>query len=229
MKRRQLHACLSNFNIQWQVVSPLDKTPTITKRYSHSAVIHENSMYVFGGCTNSMTTFNDLWRLDLSTREWIRPLALGVYPTPKACSSMVCYKEKLVVFGGWAYPSSYPFHQSYQLFNELHMYSIVSNKWHYVTTESPPPMAGHSVSVHGCWMIVFGGMQRCNTTGNTVRTNDVWKMNLETLTWYKQETSKVKPNERYGHSQTVLDDNHVLIMGGCGGPNGLYNDVWLLR
>lgn len=142
---------------------------------------------------------------------------------------MVCYKDTLVLFGGWAYPSSYPYHQSYQLFNELHTYSIGSNKWTYVVTNNPPPMAGHSVSVHGEWMIVFGGMQRCFTSGNTVRTNDVWKLNLETMIWYQQETSKNKPNERYGHSQTVLDNDHILIMGGCGGPNGLYNDVWLLR
>lgn len=228
-KRKQLHASLSNFNIQWQVVNPIEKSPTITKRYSHATVIFENSMYVFGGCTNSMTTFNDLWRLDLSKREWIRPRALGTYPTPKACSSMVKYKDSLVLFGGWAYPAAYPFHQSLQLFNELHTYNVFTNEWSYIETNNPPPMAGHSVSVHGEWMVIFGGMQRCTSTANTVRTNDVWKLNLKSLVWQKQETSKIKPNERYQHSQNVLDDEHILIMGGCGGPNGLYNDVWLLK
>lgn len=37
------------------------------------------SMYVFGGCTQSScnAAFNDLWRLDLNSKEWIRPLASG--------------------------------------------------------------------------------------------------------------------------------------------------------
>lgn len=36
-------------------------------------------MYVFGGCTQSScnAAFNDLWRLDLNSKEWIRPLASG--------------------------------------------------------------------------------------------------------------------------------------------------------
>lgn len=40
------------------------------------------SMYVFGGCTQSScnAAFNDLWRLDLNSKEWIRPLASGTGP-----------------------------------------------------------------------------------------------------------------------------------------------------
>lgn len=38
--------------------------------FSHSAVYDDASlsMYVFGGCTSASTTFNDLWRLDLTDR-----------------------------------------------------------------------------------------------------------------------------------------------------------------
>jgi F-box protein 42 len=68
-------------------------------------------MYVFGGCTSSCSTFNDLWRLDLTRRVWVRPLTMGTYPSPKACASLVCYKESLVLFGGWSHPSPYPLHQ----------------------------------------------------------------------------------------------------------------------
>jgi hypothetical protein len=52
---------------------------TITERYSHCACYFDKdkAMYVFGGCTSPSTTFNDLWRFDLTPKQWIRPLAMG--------------------------------------------------------------------------------------------------------------------------------------------------------
>lgn len=162
--------------------------PTISKRYSHSAVIHDNSMYIFGGCTCSLTTFNDLWRLDLSKRQWIRPLAMGTYPSPKACCSLVKYKDFLVLFGGCTSPPSYPLYQSWHLFNELHVYDINGNRWTCINTlNTPPPVAGHSASVINEWMIIFGGFQRPPNGLHCEKSNDIWKLNLETWTWYKQD------------------------------------------
>lgn len=94
IKQRQLQKAIADNDVSWQT-APGTCAPSITKRYSHNAAVHENSMYVFGGCTCNMTTFNDLWKLDLSTRQWIRLLTQGSYPSPKACSSMVCYKDTL--------------------------------------------------------------------------------------------------------------------------------------
>uniref|UniRef100_A0A1A9VQV5 Uncharacterized protein n=1 Tax=Glossina austeni TaxID=7395 RepID=A0A1A9VQV5_GLOAU len=42
-----------------------------------------NYMYVFGGGSSSDTTFNDLWRFDLSKMHWERPFSMGTYPSPK--------------------------------------------------------------------------------------------------------------------------------------------------
>lgn len=65
-------------------------------------------MYIFGGCTKTGTTFNDLWKLDLDTRKWERPIPMGTYPSPKACASMVYYNKSFVLFGGWAQPATFP-------------------------------------------------------------------------------------------------------------------------
>lgn len=78
---------------------------------------------------------------------------------------------------------------------------------------------------------------------------------MQSQEWTKQATSSVKPNARYGQSQIWLKDDRILIIGGflnenfcqfpesfallsyvfflycvggCGGPNMIYNDVWLL-
>ena len=65
-------------------------------------------MYVFGGCTSSFTTFNDLLRLDLATRKWTRPVPeqhseFYGYPRPKAGASLVAdeRENRLIIFGGW--------------------------------------------------------------------------------------------------------------------------------
>lgn len=230
-RQRNFHRAINEFDVEWERVTPMEMAPTITKRYSHTAVVHDNSMYVFGGCTSAMTTFNDLWRLDLSKRKWIRPLAMGTYPSPKACSSLIHYRDFLVLFGGWTYPPSYPLYQSWHLFNELHVYDITANRWTCISTiNTPPPVAGHSVSVLGDCMIIFGGLQKPSSAVHCEKSNDIWRLNLETWTWYKQEVQEgPKPNGRFGQTQVILDDNNLLILGGSGGPTMQYGDCWILN
>lgn len=90
----------------YNLLATRPRAPSIAPRFSHAAIVHDNSMYVFGGGSASSTTFNDLWRFDLSTRQWHRPLSTGVYPTPKACPSLVAHGGRLIVFGGWRHPSA---------------------------------------------------------------------------------------------------------------------------
>lgn len=211
-------------SLLWNSLPSTHWVPMIGKRHSHSACTYNNSMYVFGGCTATCTTFNDLWRLDLDTRTWVRPITIGSYPSPKACATMLYYKKSFILFGGWSHPSPYPLHQQWKLFNELHVYSIESNKWTAINTlETPPPISAHSASIHGNLMVVFGGV--CN--GDSC--NDVWCLNLDSYCWHKQSTSNLKPQPRYGQSQIELGEKHLLVLGGCTGPNAAMNDAWLLK
>lgn len=187
-------------------------------------------MFVFGGGSSTETTFNDLWRFDLSSRNWVRPISMGTYPSPKACATMVCYKNNLILFGGWRHPSTFPPYQPWRLFDELHSYSIAENKWLAVTTlDGPPPMTGHSATVHRGKMVVFGGYCGfAQNEGAAASSNDVWSLDLNTFMWTKKETTNVKPAPRYGQFQIQLNDEHFLILGGCGGPNNMFNDAWVL-
>uniref|UniRef100_A0A674E630 F-box protein 42 n=2 Tax=Salmo trutta TaxID=8032 RepID=A0A674E630_SALTR len=215
--------------IQWESRTyPYPGTP-ITQRFSHSACYYDSnqSMYVFGGCTQSScnAAFNDLWRLDLNSKEWIRPLASGSYPSPKAGATLVMYKDLLVLFGGWTRPSPYPLHQPERFFDEIHTYSPSKNWWNcIVTTHGPPPMAGHSSSVIGSTMVVFGG-----SLGARQMSNEVWVLDLEQWSWSKPTISGPSPHPRGGQSQIVVGNETLLILGGCGGPNALLKDAWLLH
>uniref|UniRef100_A0A8C7UJP4 F-box protein 42 n=1 Tax=Oncorhynchus mykiss TaxID=8022 RepID=A0A8C7UJP4_ONCMY len=216
-------------NIQWESRTyPYPGTP-ITQRFSHSACYYDSnqSMYVFGGCTQSScnAAFNDLWRLDLNSKEWIRPLASGSYPSPKAGATLVMYNNLLVLFGGWTRPSPYPLHQPERFFDEIHTYSPSKNWWNcIVTTQGPLPMAGHSSSVIGSVMVVFGG-----SLGARQMSNEVWVLDLEQWSWSKPTISGPSPHPRGGQSQIVIDNKTLLILGGCGGPNALLKDAWLLH
>ncbi|XP_016300322.1 F-box only protein 42-like [Sinocyclocheilus anshuiensis] len=127
------------------------------------------------------------------------------------------YRDLLVLFGGWTRPSPYPLHQPERFFDEIHTYSPSKNWWNcIVTTQGPPPMAGHSSSVMGGTMVVFGG-----SLGARQMSNEVWVLDLEQWSWSKPAVSGLCPHPRGGQSQIVIDSETLLILGGCGGPNAV--------
>lgn len=205
-----------------------DLFTTISRRYSHSACYYDKAMYVFGGCTSTNTTFNDLWKLNLSTMSWDRPVPTGSYPSPKACATLVLYKDSLVLYGGWTQSTPSPLHQVCHLFNELNVYRLKTNRWEFPDYSLPPPpsAAGHSATVHRDHMIVFGGIRRQLTQGQP--SQEIVDYDLERNTWCEPQIAGPKPLGRYGQTQVALDDDHLLVIGGCGGPNRVFNDVWLL-
>ncbi|XP_011311764.1 F-box only protein 42 [Fopius arisanus] len=224
-KQSYFHRSVAFGSLEWNTIISEPGPPTvISERFSHSACTYENSMYVFGGCTKTCTTFNDLWMLDLDTRKWDRPLARGNYPSPKACASMVYYNHTFILFGGWSHPSAYPPYQRRRLFDELHVYCLKTNRWSVIDTlDGPPPTSAHSASIHGNLMVIFGGISNDYNSSN-----DIWCLNVDHYYWYKPVVSDLKPPSRYGHSQIHLTDKHILIFGGCTGPSAVMNDVWLL-
>ncbi|XP_014780877.1 F-box only protein 42 [Octopus bimaculoides] len=222
-REQNFHDAIASTEVLWTKLLPGDG-PTITDRYSHCACYYDKSLYVFGGCTSTNTTFNDLWGFDLASRQWVRPLAMGVYPSPKACATIVVYKDSLVLFGGWSHPTPSPLHQAACFFNELHIYTPSTNRWTCVTSRNlPQSVAGHSASIIKDTMIVFGGSHFPGTGSN-----DVWLFDFLEQDWRRIEISGPKPSPRYGQSQIVLSHKHILILGGCGGPNQIFNDAWLL-
>uniref|UniRef100_U5EVF4 Putative f-box only protein 42 n=1 Tax=Corethrella appendiculata TaxID=1370023 RepID=U5EVF4_9DIPT len=228
-KHCNLHRGIIDFNLCWKTELSISAlSPKIAARFAHSTCLHDNSMYVFGGASSTNTTFNDLWRFDLSKREWIRPVSMGSYPSPKAGATLVVHGDSLILFGGWRHSMNPPF-QMCTLFDELHSYDIKENRWSiYNLPFGPPPTTGHSTTVQNNSMIIFGGYQNtCETHGTS---NDVWLLELDKMVWRKPiiaETS-AKPVPRYGQFQTAIDDKHLLILGGNGGPNNKLNDAWIL-
>uniref|UniRef100_A0A8R1U2S1 F-box domain-containing protein n=1 Tax=Onchocerca volvulus TaxID=6282 RepID=A0A8R1U2S1_ONCVO len=220
-----------------------DENGGITKRCSHSGCYHDGTkkMYIFGGCTDNYTSFNDLWSFDLRSRNWRREfIKCAPFPRPKAMAIFVPYKEYLILHGGFSKSSPNPIHQAANFFSEMHMYDTITNKW--IETEpSSPVIANHCGCVVDDSLIIFGGSQNSRAT-NTVYVldiiNKIWHMpsfveNHEDRNRRKSSVEQFllkspQPNPRYGSSCVIIDKSHLLVVGGCGGPNCIYNDAWLL-
>ncbi|CAG4944051.1 unnamed protein product [Colias eurytheme] len=229
----KLIKAVGEFNIVWKNIASTEYiVPTITKRFSHAACVLENNMYIFGGCTTNATSFNDLWRFDLSQRQWVRPLATGTYPVPKAYTTMVHYKEWLIVFGGWTYPSFSQYYQNVTMFNDIHFYCVNTNKWILINTSNPPPpMAGHSACIKGDEMVVFGGLVMSAAQNFQIQcSNDVWVLDIVTFNWRKQATTKPRPPPRYAQSLIRLDCERLMLLGGVQTLYNrfVYSDCWIL-
>jgi F-box protein 42 len=141
---------------------------------------------------------------------------------------MVAYKNSLVLFGGYSLPYEQSINQQVNFYDELHVFYIDSLTWYLkiFPLEVPKRLAGHTASIiNNDQMIVFGG---CDSSLLN-KTNQVHCLCLKKYEWLNREIIGVhKPDVRYGHSQASIDNERVLIVGGCGGPNTLYDDIWLL-
>jgi Galactose oxidase, central domain/F-box-like/Ras family len=69
MASRDLY-CLHLDTLRWMRVESPTSAQRPSARYQHSAVSWNGSMYIFGGCDEDGTEFDDLWSFDGSSLEW---------------------------------------------------------------------------------------------------------------------------------------------------------------
>ncbi|CDW58845.1 Kelch 4 and F-box-like and Kelch 3 and RVT 1 doma in containing protein [Trichuris trichiura] len=214
-------------NLEWFPVDQLYSTEcaNIWSRFAHAACYHKSgSIFVFGGMTSTFGFLNDIWKFNLTTRVWKRLPSKGDLPRPKASSSLIAYGDKLILFGGWC-PSQWRACRPGNVFcDNLHCYCISTGAWTSIPSRGTgsEPLANHSASLIGDWMILFGGLTPSGCT-NKIRVFDIRRK-----VWFLPLTSPVRPSPRCLHSQVILDDEHLLIVGGeCMGKTNLF-DVWLL-
>jgi len=67
----------------------------------------------------------------------------------------------------------------------------------------------------------------CQTFFERRYCNDVWAIDLDTMTWHNPSCAGRSPGARYGHTTTVVDYK-VYVFGGRGPAGLMYNDLWCL-
>ncbi|CAI4218602.1 unnamed protein product [Parascedosporium putredinis] len=199
---------LDTVNFKWskpRIVG--DRVPS--KRRAHTACLHKNGIYVFGG-GDGVRALNDIWRLDvsdMSKMSWklvsspdkpsnnggrdARPKARGYHTANMA-------DGKLIIFGG---------SDGGECFNDVWAYDIEKHVWKAVNIPVTFRRLSHTSTIVGSYLFVVGGHD-----GNEY-SNEVLLLNLVTMTWDTRKIYGLPPSGR-GYHGTVLYDSRLFIIGG---------------
>ncbi|CAG0919956.1 unnamed protein product [Notodromas monacha] len=230
---------LAKSRLEWKVLkNGCSKNPSqwISSRCGHASCLVDDQIFVYGGLSSLATGYNDLWSLDLTERRWSRIPTAGNQPLPKGGATLLPRRNSLILLGGFLYymirsPENSDLVLPYQGYNlspcELHVFDRKTQVWHQWTgnTKEPVNVCYHSATIHRDEMVVFGGQK-----GTKEISDELWCFNFDDKLW-RRPARKVElwPAARCVHSQLELDHNHLLILGGYGGPNRPLRDAWLLE
>lgn len=92
------------YNVQkntWQHVKLSQTAQKPCPRSGHSATMHKNLMYVFGGKSDNSTKLNDFWVFSLSSMNWQQILPIDdIVPEPRSGHTSQLIDNSIVIFGG---------------------------------------------------------------------------------------------------------------------------------
>ncbi|CAK4608420.1 hypothetical protein LEN26_013727 [Aphanomyces euteiches] len=83
----------------WSPITTAGRSPP--HRYRHTAVVYGDSMFVFGGVDKAHSRFNDLQRLDLTTKTWTEVYTTGYVPSSRTFHRAVVVTSRMYLLGGY--------------------------------------------------------------------------------------------------------------------------------
>ena len=156
---------------QWQLIKAKpangNRKNVPGARDEHTAVVHEDTMVIFGGFAGgegglsgggqSSRRTNDLYKYHFKDNTWERIKARGGQaPCPRAGHSAVVRHDEengdcMYIFGG----KDATDHK----LNDTWKFHFSTARWTYIDAEDPPfPRSGHSASIFKDYMILTGGI-----------------------------------------------------------------------
>ncbi|RZF40308.1 hypothetical protein LSTR_LSTR006917 [Laodelphax striatellus] len=208
-----------------------------------AAVIHDGSLYIFGGFARTSYPSNSpysnfLHRVDLTTNKltWKQIKPKGDCPLP--CDKLAgwAHGDKLYFFGGFGerVPGSCDASWVRDEMsdrgwnNQFVCYNTKSNEWEWPRTYGPKPRprAAHSAAVSGNVVYIFGGRLQ------SVRNDELHAIDHRLISLSGNLKSSMKgahwPSGRSWHSFTFTSPTVAFIQGGMSNSNQTLDDVWKL-
>jgi len=188
-------------------------------RYEHAAAVIDGTMYVVGGNCGGRY-LGDVWALDLETLEWVSksaPSGSEAYP-PSAGHDLVSWGGKLLSVGGITKKQDKSASLAIRLLDTNTMaWSLLEP-----TGPAPPQLGGHTATLIGSSLYIFGGEDNSRRLNN-----DLHILDLEAMEWSAPETTGTKPLPRSDHVATAFAGRYLLVFGG-GSVAHCYQDLSFL-
>ncbi|XP_051977060.1 host cell factor 2-like [Xyrauchen texanus] len=189
---------------------------------AHGFACEGTRILVFGGMVEFGQYTNSLYELQASRWLWKklkpRPPRNASPPCPRIGHSFTLHANKCYLFGGMANDSEDPngnIPRYLDDFYELELQAQSGVKcWNFPETKGGGPSAreSHSSVVYcgkggsATKLFIFGGM--CG-----YRLNDLWQLDIETMTWSLPQTRGQFPLHRSLHTSNVIG-NKLYVFGG---------------
>ena len=208
------------------------------RRTNHVGFLYQDYYYIFGGRDINRRKMNNMYRVQIDfedfDQEWELVDNYGDIPEPLSEHKGVLYNSNYYVFGG--------VNQSEDVSNTLYIYSIEDQHWtkNEFDEKIIPPRAGHSMSLVGNKIVVFGGFAK------GIFSNIVYIYNIDENSWENNDKSEndnilleegghekadnvlsngPSPEPRINHSQITINTS-ILIYGGVDKDGKYYDDMW---
>jgi len=180
-------------------------------RWAHTlTAISPNKLVLYGGEPDddyeSIDSFGDLYIYDLETSTWTKPVNADGRPRQWHTATFLPDKNLLVVFGGETVVEG----GKPETLNDIMVLDTDICLWYppSIAGKTPEPRAGHSASLVGKHLVIFGG-----STGRKWM-NSVACMDTERWTWENKVTiAGQPPSARSYHTATAVG-NKVVVFGG---------------
>lgn len=155
----------------------------------------------------------------LSMWSWNQLEASGEKPNGREGHAMVTVNNTLYVIGGCI--------QEIKCFNDVHIFDPGLRQWKQepMMGDAPEPRGGHTATVLGTDIFVFGG------ASSEATYNDVYKLDLIKRRWTRAvpTNAAVVPSRRTNHAAAADAHGKVYIFGGYDSEGNFLNDLWILN
>ncbi|MCY4577317.1 MAG: serine hydrolase [Candidatus Kaiserbacteria bacterium] len=191
-------------------------------RDSGEAFLFQNKLWMMGGINGNSTIrgddtidywkaphFNDIWYSE-DGMGWHQAVAAAEWP-PRRSMSVVLFKDKLWMFGGWSPVTGYT--------NDIWS-STDGIHWTQATKQAEwPAREGQMVEIFQDKIWLIGGVNYDNRETK----NDVW-YSEDGITWVEAENMPWE--SRWDHATAVFKGK-MYLTGGMNLTGGIFNDVWV--
>lgn len=206
---------------EWSKLEPENIPPSA--RDSHTAVLFEESVYIYGGSGGISKQSDEFYRFELATNRWKRITAEGNRPPGReGHTACIVHDKYMVVYGGWE--------SNQDVLTDTYVYDFENNKWSLVIKKSgpvPKPRESQAACAIGEFIYIFGGQGNdieIDDYNYEVYFNDLYRFKLEIddnkiySVWEELKPTGVKPSKRSSASACAYRNRFLIIIGGEGYP-----------